>query len=126
MVYGAGHCQRTALYQLSGISIYAMSVTYSRPLLFRPRVCKASFFELYQRNVDRHTNTDNMHIPEASYHTAKRGGLSDSRDSNCTVNPHASTRTQEYHTVKTQLRGIGGPLHGWVVCTEDYETFSCK
>jgi len=35
-----------------------------------------------------------------------------------------NTRCHGYHAAKARLRGIGGALHGWVICDTDYEMFS--
>lgn len=87
----------------------------------RPRVCKASLFVIYQRALAWRTGG-----AITTYHAAKHGGAGADSETGC--DPAQAIRGQAlrlraYHTAKERLRGNNGPLHGWVRCTGDYETF---
>ncbi|KAG8758786.1 hypothetical protein FRC14_007369 [Serendipita sp. 396] len=56
--------------------------------------------------TNRVTVSDEHRIGWASYHEAKHG-----------------PGTEAYHAAKQRLRGIGGYLHGWVICDTEFETF---
>lgn len=76
------------------------------------RVTKAVSSHVFGNKVILNPGSE---IREITYHAAKHS----------TYDSHscAQARTLAYHTAKEQLCGIGGPLQGWVVCTEDYEMF---
>ncbi|KAG8851300.1 hypothetical protein FRB91_008094 [Serendipita sp. 411] len=101
--------------------------------LSRPRICKAALFSQYRQTAialktlnassssespatalrysdveetNRVTVSDEHRIGWASYHEAKHG-----------------PGTEAYHAAKQRLRGIGGYLHGWVICDTEFETF---